>query len=188
MGQDKGLLQLNGKSMMEIAIDRLSKHCDRIIISANTDKYDQFGLEVVQDLFTDIGPMGGLYSALSKSSSEYNLVLSVDLPFVNDGLIKYLIHSAEGYQLAVPWSGNDYYEPLCACYHISVLNLLKEAISSGNFKLPSLFTQMMINKLIISSELPFYHDNLFFNINNESDFISAEKLSKSISGSGIRRE
>lgn len=186
MGQDKGLLHLNGKSMMEIAIERLSIHCDRIIISANSEVYDHLGLEVVKDIFTDIGPMGGLYSALTRSLSEYNMVLSVDLPFVNEGLINYLIDSSRGFQLAVPWSGNEYYEPLCACYHISVIALLKEAISSGNFKLPSLFQQMTVNKLIINPELPFYHDNLFFNINNVSDFISAEKLSKSmeISGSG----
>ncbi|MBK7212848.1 MAG: molybdenum cofactor guanylyltransferase [Bacteroidales bacterium] len=188
MGQDKGLLQLNGRSMMEIAIERLSIHCDRIIISANSEVYDHLGLEVVHDIFPDIGPMGGLYSALTKSTTEYNIVLSVDLPFVNEGLINYLIASSNGFQLAVPWSGNEYYEPLCACYHISVLTLLEGAISSGNFKLPSLFQQMTVNKLIINSDLPFYNDNLFFNINNASDFISAEKLSKSIDVPGFRRE
>ena len=173
---------------MEIAIERLSVHCDKIIISANSEVYDHLGLEVVHDIFPDIGPMGGLYSALTKSTTEYNIVLSVDLPFVNDGLINHIIDSAKGFQLAVPWSGIEHYEPLCACYHISVLGLLKEAISLGNFKLPSLFQQLTVNNLIINSKLPFYNDNLFFNINSTSDFISAEKLSKSMDIPRLRRE
>jgi molybdenum cofactor guanylyltransferase len=179
MGMDKGLLVLGGKTLVEIAIQNLSALCDIILISSNSTDYSKFGLEVVPDKFPDIGPMGGIYSSLLKSETELNLVLSVDLPFINAGLLKYLVEQSHDVEVAVPWSGQEFYEPLCACYNRSVVSLIEKSINQGNYKLPDLFKTIRLNPLIINEQLPFFNSNLFHNINTKSDLISAENMMNS---------
>ena len=38
---------------------------------------------VVEDVYRDRGPLGGIHAALSSSATELNLMLAVDLPFVD---------------------------------------------------------------------------------------------------------
>jgi molybdopterin-guanine dinucleotide biosynthesis protein A len=180
MGQEKGLVQLGGKRLIDIAIQNLSMVCDTILISSNGDSFNDTGFQVIEDVKPGIGPMGGLYSALLYSETTLNLVLSVDLPFVNEGLFRHLIESSKGYQAAVPWSGQEHYEPLCACYDLSILPLMEAHIKSGNYKLPDLFRQINMNPLPIEPHLPFYHEALFMNINTKDDLIAAQKLLNTI--------
>jgi molybdenum cofactor guanylyltransferase len=180
MGSDKGLLEIGGKTLLEIAIFNLSVLCSRILISTNSRLYDQFGTEIVPDIFPGIGPMGGIYSALKRSSTKKNLVLSVDLPFVNEGLLNHLISGSEKCQVAVPWSGGEYFEPLCACYDLSLLPLMEQFIHSGNNKLPDLFRQCNINPMVINEACDFFHPSLFLNINTKTDLASAQNLMNSI--------
>lgn len=180
MGQEKGLVELGGKRLIDIAIQNLSKVCDTILISSNSDSFNDTGFRVIEDVKPGIGPMGGLYSTLLISQSNLNLVLSVDLPFVNEGLFKYLIECSKGFQAAVPWSGQEHFEPLCACYDSSILPLMEVSIASGNYKLPDLFRQININPLPIEPHLPFFHEALFMNINTKDDLIEAQKLLNSM--------
>jgi len=180
MGQEKGLVRLGGKRLIDIAVQQLSSVCKEILISSNGDSFSDLGIPVIPDIKPGIGPMGGVYSALLKSQTELNLVLSVDLPFVNEGLLNYLIDSSRDYQVAVPWSGQEHYEPLCACYHRSVLPLMEEFIQKGNYKLPDLFRQVRLNAIPVHAQLPFFHEALFMNINTKDDLYSAGKLINSI--------
>ena len=128
------------------------------------------------DRIPDTGPMGGIYSSLLRSNTGTNLVLSVDLPFINEGILRYLLEQSRDVQVAVPWSGDEYYEPLCACYNRSVLPLMEEFIGRRNYKLPDLFKQIKLNPLIINEQLPFFTPILFHNINTFSDLLSAENM------------
>ena len=179
MGTDKGLLQLCGKHIVGYAIEALSGICNRIIISSTSDAYQSLGYEVIADEIPGIGPMGGVYSALKESKTEKNLILSCDLPFVSKELLEHILSHGEGYQVAVPWQGNQHYEPLCGFYDLSILDKLGEFIREGNYKLPDLFDEISINKLIINDRLSFYHENLFLNVNSKHDLQMAEKLIKS---------
>jgi molybdopterin-guanine dinucleotide biosynthesis protein A len=120
--------------------------------------------------------MGGIYSAFRQSETEKCLVLSCDLPFVTAELLSFILEKAEGYQVAVPWQGNQHYEPLCGFYSLSILDKMNDFILNGNYKLPDLLDEVSINKLIINKEMAFYHENLFMNVNSKHDLAAAEKL------------
>jgi molybdopterin-guanine dinucleotide biosynthesis protein A len=179
MGAEKGLQELCGKPLINYAISVLSEMCSAIFISSSSRAYESFGYEVIADEFPGIGPMGGIYSALKQSKTEKNLVLSCDLPFVSKELFAFILDKSSGYQVAVPWQGNQHYEPLCGFYSLSVLNQIYTFIHNGNYKLPDLFMGIRINKLSINSELPFYHKDMFLNINSKHDLEIAEKLMNS---------
>ncbi len=176
MGTDKGLQMLCGKPLISYAIQSLSGVCSSIIISSSSDAYKSFGYPVVADEFPGIGPMGGIYSALKQSKTEKNLVLSCDLPFVSEDLLSYILGKAGSFEVAVPWQGNQHYEPLCGFYRLSVLDQLSKFIHKGNYKLPDLFEEISINRLIINTGLSFYDERLFLNINSKHDLATAENL------------
>jgi molybdopterin-guanine dinucleotide biosynthesis protein A len=179
MGTDKGMQELCGKPLISYAIHALSGLCSDILISSSSEEYQSFGYKVINDELPGIGPMGGIYSALRQSTTEENLVLSCDLPFVSEELLNYILTNAAGYQVAVPWMGNRHYEPLCGFYSLSVLGQMEGFIQKGNYKLPDLFEEISINRLIISTELDFYKEELFFNINSKHELLTAENLMKS---------
>jgi molybdenum cofactor guanylyltransferase len=176
MGTEKGLQLLCGKPLINYAIDVLSGICSDIIISSSSEAYQSFGFKIVPDEYPGIGPMGGIYSALRKSDTKNNIVLSCDLPFVSNGLLKFILESAAGYEVAVPWEGNRHYEPLCGYYSASVLDKMSVFIKAGNYKLPDFFEEIRINKLHIDKTLNFYTDRLFYNVNSKQDLSIAEDM------------
>lgn len=178
MGTDKGLQELCGKPLISYTIKVLSEMCDTIIISTSSDAYQSFGYKTVADEIPGIGPMGGIYSALKQSMTEKNLVLSCDLPLVSVELLSYILKNSDGYQVAVPWEGGQHYEPLCGFYSLSILKKMNEFIRNGNYKLPDLYEEIRINKIIINSELEFYNGNLFFNVNSQKELSIAGNLMK----------
>jgi molybdopterin-guanine dinucleotide biosynthesis protein A len=176
MGTDKGLQELCGKPLMQYAIEVLSGLCSTILISSSSQVYKSFGYKVIADVFPGIGPMGGIYSALKQSETEANLVLSCDLPFVSTKLMSYILNHSKGYKVAVPWLGDQHYEPLCGFYHLSILEQISQYIQNNNYKLPDLFEEININRLVISEKSEFYNDSLFLNINSKQDLATAENL------------
>ncbi len=176
MGSEKGLLELSGKPLIQYAMQALTGLCSRIILSSSSEAYHSFGFTVVPDEFPGIGPMGGIYSALRQSKTEQNLVLSCDLPFVSQELLSFILMQSEGYQVAVPWEGNRHYEPLCGFYCNSTADLMGDFIGRGNYKLPDLFEEISINRLLIHDKLDFYTANLFLNVNSKHELAAAENL------------
>lgn len=176
LGFDKGMAKVAGRTLTEIAISNLRTISSEIIISTNNPDYQIFGYPLIPDLIPGIGPMGGIYSALKQCNSRFSFILSVDLPFVNRGLLEYIIGQSAHCDVAVPWSGGDHYEPLCACYNLSVLSEMELSIEAGNYKLPDLFGKVSVKKIEISSDAPFFHHYLFQNINTKTDLDTAQKL------------
>jgi molybdopterin-guanine dinucleotide biosynthesis protein A len=178
MGTDKGLQELCGKPLISYTIQVLSELCSTILISTSSDVYRSFGYQTVADEIPGIGPMGGIYSALKQSKTRKNLVLSCDLPFVSVELLSYILNNSQGYQVAVPWEGDQHYEPLCGFYNLSILDQMNIYIQNNNYKLPDLFETITINRLIINNKLDFYSEDLFLNVNSNHDLALAENLMK----------
>lgn len=176
MGAEKGLQELCGKPLIHYAIEALSGLCNTIIISSSSEAYHSLGYKVVADIIPGIGPMGGIYSTLQQSKTEKNLVLSCDLPFASAELMSYILENSKGYKVAIPWMGDQHYEPLCGFYRLSVLDSINVCIKNNNYKLPELFEEININRLVINNKLGFYTESLFLNVNSKHDLATAENL------------
>jgi len=171
LGEEKGLAEFNGKLLIQHAIDILKPVCDTIIVSANKqlDGYAAFGYEVVEDQIKDIGPMGGLMACLEQSDTRYNFVISCDTPFIPSDLFPFLLESIENFQVAVPVHHDNYIEPLCAVYATNVIWQLQHCIESGNYKLTDFIAKVNAKKVAINDQLPFYHEEMFVNMNTRKD-------------------
>ncbi|MBZ4674465.1 MAG: molybdenum cofactor guanylyltransferase, partial [Dysgonamonadaceae bacterium] len=116
MGTDKGMLLFDRKPLVLYALETLDEVAEQTMISANDSAYDQFSRPVVKDVFRDIGPMGGIYSCLRQSVTEFNIFLSCDTPFVPSALFVLLLQHIGNSSCALPVHDGNRIEPLCAIY------------------------------------------------------------------------
>lgn len=175
MGYEKGTTLLNGKPLIEYALNILLHVCETVIIGANTNDYDYLGCPVIKDEIHGIGPIGGIYSCLKASNTADNIVLSCDMPLIPAILTQYIFSEKVGYDAVIPVF-NQFSEPLCAYYNKSIVDKLEKSIHDQNYKLQEFFQNIKSKYLKIDSSLHFYNDNLFTNINSREDLIKIESL------------
>ena len=101
-GQDKGLKEINGKPMIQHLTEKLSGQFANTIISCNRhlDEYAQLGFSLVQDPVEDMGPLGGLLSAIKSCQGDYPdcyyiAVVPCDSPFVSQAVYESLYKHAK---------------------------------------------------------------------------------------------
>jgi len=168
MGEDKGLLPYRGKLMVEHVIAQLAKVVDEIIIISNNAEYNQFGYLVFEDLIKEKGPVGGIYTGLTNSSTETNVIVSCDTPHVSHQLLNQLLTCQGNYDVTVP-SHNARVHPLIGIYQKKCASIFKSAIDQDQLKLMSVNEQTHLNIVTIDRNLEFYDVNLFKNINTPED-------------------
>jgi molybdopterin-guanine dinucleotide biosynthesis protein A len=144
MGADKAFLDLAGKALIARAVELAREAVPEVKIVGDPRKFEAFGL-VIEDVYRDRGPLGGIHAALTNSVTEQNLILAVDLPFVPVQFLKYLLERAEssGATVTVP-SVEGYFQPLCAVYRKAFLGAAEHALSEGQNKIDQLFREVTI--------------------------------------------
>ncbi len=82
---EKALLELDGKPILNHIIETLSRCVDEIIVVARDEEQQRrlhlAGITIVRDEVQDFGPVAGICSGLSASSSQYAFVAACDMPF-----------------------------------------------------------------------------------------------------------
>ncbi|SFD04727.1 molybdenum cofactor guanylyltransferase [Algibacter pectinivorans] len=116
MGTDKGFLLLNNKPFVQYSIDALSPLVSEIIIVSDNADYDVFGLKRITDITKNAGPVAGICSGLKASSTDYNLILSCDIPLINTQILEKLIDNIDDYHEIIQVESNGKSMPLIALY------------------------------------------------------------------------
>jgi molybdopterin-guanine dinucleotide biosynthesis protein A len=166
MGFDKGMAVLNGKKMVECVIDALQSVCSQILIVSNTNNYNQLDYPVYDDIYKNTGPLGGIYTGLTYSSTDYNLVVACDMPFINTNIFSLLLSFAGDYSIVVP-SVNGRFEPLCAFYHKQTCHKINDLILQQSWKLQQVIRQFHYKEIKLEdtqTEL-----SIFANINTPDE-------------------
>ena len=96
MKRDKASLEYHGKNQSLYAYELLVPFCEKVFFSirpgqANLESVE--GYPHIYDLgpYTDIGPLGGILSALTQIPETAWLVLACDLPFMDAATLKNLL-------------------------------------------------------------------------------------------------
>jgi molybdenum cofactor guanylyltransferase len=169
MGKEKGLIEWKGKTLIEYAIAVLSPICENILISANNDHFDSLGYPVIEDLIPGCGPMGGIFSALTRSETRNNLVIPSDTPFVTQEVYQYLMSHEGSFDVIVPVDHDSFYQPLCAVYSRSVLPAMEMQINERILGFTPLLNKVEIKAVHLYMTMGFYHTKTFYNINSPAD-------------------
>lgn len=169
MGQDKALMKLGGKTVIEHVIDNLSKVFDEVYISGNHSNYPD-SKRVIKDVITHKGPMGGIRSALENYGEDI-FVCSCDMPFFSSELIKDILQKKEENRINVAQYKEKVY-PVVGIYPFSILDALTRSIENGNLKMMHFLEQQNANYIQFSSDF----ESQFLNINTPECFKNAEIL------------
>jgi len=93
-GQDKGLLELNGRPLIEHVLAVLNPQVGQVLINANRnqDLYRSLGHPVIEDGHRGFqGPLAGFAAALGASSTPYVLLAPCDAPLLPDDYAKRMV-------------------------------------------------------------------------------------------------
>jgi molybdopterin-guanine dinucleotide biosynthesis protein A len=87
MGQDKALLRLGGRTLVEIAVEKLREFCAEVSIAGNRDDLGEYA-PVVREERLDAGPGAGIEAGLKAAKQEWCLFMPVDVPLVPGELLR----------------------------------------------------------------------------------------------------
>lgn len=169
-GQDKLVYKLNGIPILEHVTGILKTIFSRIIIIGDTlEKFAYLGLESHSDLIKGIGPIAGIYTALMISKTNKNFCVAGDLPYLNAGLIEYMISVSDNYDITVPFV-NGYFEALHAIYSKNCIEYIKGNMAKGNNQIIQFYERCIIRK-VEEHEIKKITDTalIFKNINSLKD-------------------
>jgi molybdenum cofactor guanylyltransferase len=176
MGSDKAFVMLEGRTLLARALELARTLTGDVRIVGSAEKFAGFA-PVVEDVFRECGPLGGIHAALRASAAELNLMLAVDVPFVSVALLRYLVTRARGSDAiaTVPRAGGGW-QPLCAVYRREFGDVAEEALRGGRYKIGALFAGSNV-QAIEEEELAAagFSAGMFCNLNTKEELDAARE-------------
>lgn len=177
LGRTKALETIDGKSIIEHVIERLSPQVAQIMTVTSQDQVDlrvARKTEVLVDIYPDKGPLGGIYTGLVASRFPHSIVVACDMPFLNTRLLNYMVKLSRDFDVVVPRLENGKVEPLHAIYSKGCLGIIKSQLEGGRLEAYALLDIARV-RYIEQSECQRFDPKLlsFFNINDQSDLDQA---------------
>ena len=167
MGRDKARLPFRGGSLAEFVAATVKTAAGSVFLVGDPNLYSELGYPVIPDLYPGEGPLGGILSALTHTSADWNLVVACDMPGLSAEFLKEILDAADrsSDQAVVPAGPSGRPEPLCAAYHRSSQAALENAFQSGVRKVTAALAGIRTCRLAVG-ELA-----LFQNVNTPEDWV-----------------
>jgi molybdopterin-guanine dinucleotide biosynthesis protein B/molybdopterin-guanine dinucleotide biosynthesis protein len=174
MGQDKALLPLGGRPMVQRVADCLCGIFDRVILVGDRpERFASLGLPVIPDLHPG-SALGGIHAALRHGAGRGVFVVPCDLPFPSAPLIRHLLALAPGRDVVVPRSPRGL-EPLFAYYGPDCLDAVEELLAQNNFRIFDFYPRVRTLEVDLAALPGLDPDGrAFVNINTPADLEAAE--------------
>ena len=171
MGSDKALLSIGGQTLLERTLRTAAAVAERIAIVGPRERYARFG-EVIEDAYADCGPLAGIHAALGATTTDLNLMLSVDMPLMTASFLGWLLQTAKAAEeLIVVPDALGGLQPLCAVYRRQVRGIAEQALQKGDYKIGKLFA-LMPTRYLSEQEIVAngFSTTIFSNVNTRDEF------------------
>ena len=180
MGTDKALLKTGETTLLQRALSLAQPVAQNVLIVGDPAKFAGLG-NIIEDTYRGCGPLAGIHAALSYSPTDRNLLVAVDLPFVTEEFLKFLIAIALQCTavVTVPRCAGRL-QPLCAIYRKSFAEAAEQALQQGRYKIDPLFEQVP-TRMVEETELAAagFSAAIFENVNTPAEWRDAQsRLSK----------
>jgi molybdopterin-guanine dinucleotide biosynthesis protein A len=177
MGRTKGLLAFGGEPLVVNIARLLEFTCEAPVVIGPPDVYAQLGMRVVPDDGENLGPLGGISTALRIATCEWNLIVGCDLPFLTREWLEFLIAQAIGSSADVVIPLNERgFEPLCAMYRKSARRAIAEALERGVRKITDGLASLTLASIAPAEWKAFDPcGRLFKNVNTPEDYDEARE-------------
>jgi len=182
-GRDKALVEVGGTPMLGRMIELLRGATKQVKLVAMPGKYSLFGVETMEDRWPGEGPLGGIITALedaakSPAHSEWNLIVSCDMPFLTGEWLGFVCERAtkSKAQVVLPYSASGP-EPLCACWQTAAASKLRSGFERGVRKVTEGIALLRAEVLDEADWKRFDSEGrLFWNMNTAADYAEAMRI------------
>jgi len=161
---------LKGKTILQQTVEKINKRSDLPILLIGKHNVYVSNVEFHKDLKLGLGPLRGIYTALSYASAKYVFILAGDMPYIQSELINFLIsHINHEKDVIIPIK-KGFYEPLFAIYKTSLVTHFEKFLKKEQYKISVALNGLDI--LEISEKHWREYDNngtSFHNINTKND-------------------
>lgn len=169
-GLAKGKIKLkNGKTIIDHLIYELSKLAVNEIIIVANDKpqYVSYGIEVIEDLQKNLGPIAGIEAVLTYYLNKFDatIFLPGDLPNIAALEIEQLKDFYLSNDAGIVYAKAKMSHPLCAIITNILVNQISELIENGERKIINVWKKLDAKALNFSNEHAFVNLNTLEEIN-----------------------
>lgn len=181
LGRSKALETVGSKTLIKRVAERLKPLSSRIFFVTSIEQAEQLAAigdgEVLVDVFPGMGPLGGIYTGMLASPFQHNIVVACDMPFLNTGLLRYMVELSRDFDAVVPRLSTETLEPLHAVYSKVCLEAIKSQLDSGLLRVDT-FLQKVRVRYVERDECERLDPELlsFFNVNYQSDLERANAI------------
>lgn len=167
-GDDKGLIELAGRPMIEHVLQALEPQVGSLMINANRnlERYAAYGHPVVADeLAGFLGPLAGVASAMPHLATEFLLTVPCDAPLLSSDLARRLVDACltARADLAVASDGQRL-QPVFMLLRSTVAPSLRAYLEGGGRKIDTWFAQVRLAQADFSDE-----PDCFVNVNEPAE-------------------
>ncbi len=184
-GSDKALAHFRGNPLVCHMLDITKGLASRVIVVASSDEHQSRLNEVVKDVDIVVdaddyekSALNGSVTAFEYSENDYTLLLPVDTPLANRGLLTSLLELRDGHGAVVPAWPNGFVEPMHSVYLTEhAYNKGVQVLENGQRRMQDLL-DTLTNVLYIQTEiLKMFDKNLqtFANANTPNELKRLEE-------------
>jgi molybdenum cofactor guanylyltransferase len=176
MGQDKATMLLAGTTLLERALAILRQVTPEVVIVGSPEKYAELG-HAIADLYPDHGPLGGIHTALTHTTTEFNLILAVDMPKVSAALLRFLLAEASASAALITACRVDRrWQPLGAVYRKDFADHAQRALEAGRNKVEALFTGPLVHEIDEAKlKAAGFTPEIFCNLNTPEEYATESR-------------
>ena len=179
MGRDKAQIPWGDGTLLTHAIAQIQNVVSGVLV-VGTVAVEKLLVPLLADRFPGVGPLAGIHAALANSSTEWNLIVAVDLPLLTPALLTWISDFRDGAtQLAIIPRVKSRLQPLCAVYHRDLLPEIDAALSIQRTSIHRLLERLS-TRIIEEDELIAngFSSEMFLNVNTPEDLDRAEAIAQ----------
>jgi molybdopterin-guanine dinucleotide biosynthesis protein A len=180
-GEDKGLVELAGRAMVEYVLDALRPQVGPLLINANRnlDRYGAYGQPVISDALQGyLGPLAGVLSTLQRIETDFLVTVPCDAPLIAPDLVARLYAAGVACDAeVVVASDGERQHPVFLLLRAGVTRSLEAYLASGGRKIDAWFASVRTVEAAFPDE-----PDTFVNVNDPEERRRVEALLLSARG------
>ncbi len=178
-GLNKGLLKLEGQSLLQRLLKLLRSRCDQLLLVGDPrGPYAQQGVPIYPDRIANLGAPGGLYTALHHAAPGWLLLLACDLPHLDEEILDRLLEARSDKEEVLLYEAGGRLQTLVGLWHRRSLPQVERMLEEEQGCSMRRLAEALELKRLQASPEP------FFNLNTPTDL---RRLGISTRGSERKR-
>ena len=137
---------------------------DNIFI-VGKEKPEGFNKPFIKDKFDFQAPINGIFTALKITNSDWNFVISIDLPLMKSSIIKEIWELGNKSKNAIIPRVDGYLQPICSFYHKRILSQILNQIENNELSLNGLINSVETNYIDMDN-----YKKEFLNMNTQKEY------------------